>query len=724
MSDYDWTEVPDEDYYNPQQALREGIKSEVALYVWEWADKYRELTTKSAAEPGRYRTSRAPFLREIMENLSPQSPVTRTSVMKGTQLGFSEVGNNWVGFLIHHSPAPILVVQPTVELAKRFSKQRIDPMISASKVLRSCVMDSKTPGSGNTMLQKDFPGGTLVLTGANSAVGLRSMPACYLFLDEAETYEGDIGGEGDPVALAQARSDTYGFRAKQYLPSTPKVSGESRIEAEFLAGDQRRYFIPCPHCGYKQWLKPERFKWDRMNPSDVHYVCEANNCKIEEYHKTKFLAEGEWVPTAIPETPNHRSYQISSFYAPLGWLSWEKIAREWMRSARRGPEAMKTFVNTRLGETWKEAGEAPDLDKLLERREELPRRVVPSRALALTAGVDSQHDRLECYVWAWAPGPERWLIHRFIIELPPTNPEAWRELDRKMEEKYPREDGGYMYVDRACVDTGNQMTASIYRGLMEIRNPRLIPIKGTDVLDSNMPVSSGKYVSVKANGKVHKRGLKLRIVAVDTFKLELYRMLMQPRGEDEDKFPETWVHWPQWADRETTEQLLAEKRVKEKTRGGGAKFKWVPHRERNEALDCAIYARAALYVIADALGRTFWENRAAALHQYIDSLDDLELEDNEDGVVEESTEGEEDEFYDADADPSVQRDVPDRVSVDDRRSASPEPDTGEARVRDSDDRPAVAAVDRRESVIPAWNSGRKRVARRTRSSIPSSYVTG
>src|SRR6516165_2531596 len=209
-------------------ALASGFRPDPVLTISQWEDRYRTLSQRASAEPGRWRTDRTPYLREIMDCLSPTSPIERTVFMKGAQIGGTECGNNWIGYVIHQAPGPMMAVQPTVEMAKRNSKQRIDPLIEESEALARLVREPRTRDSGNTMLSKEFPGGVLVLTGANSAVGLRSMAARYLFLDEVDGYPGDVEGEGDPVNLAMARTRTFA-RRKVFLCSTPKITGMSRI---------------------------------------------------------------------------------------------------------------------------------------------------------------------------------------------------------------------------------------------------------------------------------------------------------------------------------------------------------------------------------------------------------------------------------------------------------------------------------------------------------------
>jgi phage terminase large subunit GpA-like protein len=221
---------------------------------------FKHCPGRPSSEPGRWRTERTPYLKEIMDCLSPSSPVQRVALMKGAQIGGTECGNCWIGYVIHQAPGPMMAVAPTVELAKRNSKQRIDPLIEESEALRERVKERRSRDSGNTVLSKEFPGGVLILTGANSAVGLRSMPARYLFLDEVDGYPGDVEGKGDPILLAERRSATF-QRRKILLVSTPKTKGLSRIEREYGQSDQRRYFVPCPHCGEHQTLELQNLRW-------------------------------------------------------------------------------------------------------------------------------------------------------------------------------------------------------------------------------------------------------------------------------------------------------------------------------------------------------------------------------------------------------------------------------------------------------------------------------
>jgi phage terminase large subunit GpA-like protein len=595
-------------------AVQGGLRPDPRLNVSEWADTHRMLSGKGSAEPGRYRTSRAPFLREIMDSLSPSSPVQRVVFMKGAQIGGSELGNNWLGYIMACAPGPVMAVQPTVELAKRFSKQRVDQLIEATPVLRAKVKPSRARDSGNTILQKDFAGGTLVLTGANSAVGLRSMPARYLFLDEVDAYPADVESEGDPIDLAEARTKTYSFRRKMLLVSTPTVEGRSKIEAEYLASDQRRYFVPCPHCRHMQWLKFPNLKWEKGRPETAGYHCEECGAAATEAHKTAMLAGGEWRETVECRNPLVRGYHVSSLYAPVGWMSWEDIARKWEKvqaETANKVSALKTFINTTLGEVWQEQGDAPEWERLHERAEEYPEGWAPADALAVTAGVDVQGARLELYLWAWGRGLTSWLVGREIFEGDPTQPAVWDALLARLDQPIPREGGPALHVMRAGVDTGFA-TAAVYAQIRRLHDPRLMPLKGVERSGATSPISGPTAVDVTANGRKTRGGLKIWTVAVSSFKTELYRRLWLKR--DGEEFPAGWVHLPRWVGAEAIKQLVAEQLVSVRDKRGFTRQEWRKLRERNEALDCAVYARAALWVSgADRRGERFWDALASEL---------------------------------------------------------------------------------------------------------------
>ncbi len=592
------------------RAWGQGLQPDADLTVSEWADAHRMLGSRASAEPGRYRTARTPYMREIMDALSPSSAVQRIVFMKAAQVGATEAGNNWIGFAIHQAPGPMLAVQPTVELAKRNSRQRIDPLIEESAALRERVKPARSRDAGNTMLSKEFAGGILIMTGANSAVGLRSTPARYIFLDEVDAYPASADDEGDPVSLAEARSLTFAHRRKVFLVSTPTIRGLSRIEREYEASDQRRYFVPCPHCGQFQWLKFERLRWEKGRPEAAEYHCEGCERAIAEHHKTALLEAGVWRATAIAADPGTVGYHLSALYSPIGWLSWERIVRAW-EAAQGSDEAIRAFKNTILGETWVESGEAPDWTRLYDRREAWKPGIVPQGGLFLTAGADVQKDRIEVDVWAWGRGGTSWLVDHIVIEGGPDHQGAWAELTRLLDRTWPHENGAQLRLAKLAVDTGYEAPA-VYAWSRRQGVAQVAPVKGVEGFNRSSPVSGPTYVDVTDAGKRLRRGARLWTVAVSTFKAETYRHLGLPRPTREElatgvQHPPGTVHLPDWVESEWLKQLVAEELVTVRTKRGFARLEWQKLRERNEALDCRVYARAAAWIVgADRWSEARW----------------------------------------------------------------------------------------------------------------------
>lgn len=512
-----------------EQAWFEGLKPDAFMTISEWSDEYRFLSPKAAAEPGRWRTERTPYLREIMDQLSPHKRAQRVVFMKGAQIGGTEAGNNWIGYVIHMAPGPMMAVAPTVEMAKRNSKQRIDPLLEDSKELKARVKPARSRDSGNTVLSKEFPGGVLVMTGANSAVGLRSMPARYLFMDEVDGYPGDVEGEGDPILLAERRSATFQGRRKVFLVSTPTLKGLSRIAREFDNSDQRYFHVPCPHCGHEQPLRFSQLRWAEGKPSDVMYECESCEGLIAEHHKTEMLAKGQWIATAKGDGQTV-GYHLSSLYSPVGWFSWSDAAAMF-EQAKEHPELMKSFVNTVLGEPFEEEHEAPDWERLYARRETYAQGVVPKTGLFLTAGVDVQKDRLECEVVAWGREKQSWSVDYIVLDGDTARRDVWQKLEDVLCRDWPHETGHSMPIRVMAVDSG-YATQDVYAwakghpqavwgaGGARASQPRtVVAIKGQD-RDTALILSVSK-----ADVGGRRRGLRVWNVSGPVAKVELYRWL-------------------------------------------------------------------------------------------------------------------------------------------------------------------------------------------------------
>jgi phage terminase large subunit GpA-like protein len=583
---------------------RDGLRPDPRLTVSEWADRYRELSQQSSAEAWHWQTDRTPYLREVMDALSPSSPIETVVLQKGSQLGGTEAGNNWLGYVIHQAPGPMLYVQPTVEMVKRTSKQRIAHMIESCPQLRERVKETRSRDSGNTILAKEFPGGILVMTGANSAVGLRSIPVRYLFMDEIDAFEADVEGEGDPVELARRRTSNFRRNRKMLLVSTPTLKGFSRIERAFLQTDQRYYQVPCPFCGVLQRITWAAIQWPDGEPQKAAMKCEACERLIPESRKTEMLADGEWVPTAEGDGRTV-GYHLSALYSPLGWYSWGDAAADFMKAKEAGREALKVWINTVLAETWEEEGDAIDGNALVARVEEYPERV-PHGALVLTCGVDVQDNRVELEVVGWGMGEESWGIDYRVIRGDPGRRELWAELDDALRLTYPHQDGYPPRIAATCIDSGGHYTQQVYAFCQGKQVRRIFAIKGL----------AGAGRPVVAAPKKSRTGRDQRHVELFQIGADQARGIVHSRLRIERPGP-GHCHWPAEGygyDEEYFSQLSSMKAVVRYSHGVPRR-EWVllPHR-RKEAFDCRIYSLAALYILNpawDQLSKHMQERAAA-----------------------------------------------------------------------------------------------------------------
>lgn len=601
-----------------ESAYRDGWRPDPYMTVSEWADANRIIGTKAGRAEIAWDTAITPYLREIMDALGPRSPVRRVSLMFGTQLGKTETGNNWVGFCMDRAPAPILILRPTVEEARRFSRQRLDPMIDATPALRGLVRPSRSRDGGNTLLMKEFPGGVLFLVGSNSATGVKSMPIIYLFCDEIDEYPGDVDGQGDPIALAEKRMSgpTFG-RRKELLTSTPTIKGVSRIEREFLAGDQRRYFVPCPACNHEDYIRWENIRYEtqdhKLVPESVALACVACGTMIEERHKLDMLPAGKWKVTA-PENANLevRSYHLSSLYSPYGWFPWAAAVKEWLE-AQDDPMRLKGFVNTVLAETWEERGDRIEPETLLERVEEYAAEV-PAGVGVLVAAVDVQDNRLECAVKGYGAGEESWLIAYEIIHGDPATETIWLDLDQFLLRTFTHESGQEIPISCVTVDSGGHFTDEVYQFCAARLRRRVFAIRGGS--------ESGKPLVPRPTVRNRYR-IKLFTLCVDTGKGAVYsRLKIASPGPG-------YCHLPSapWIDEEYVAQLTAEKAIRKWVKNRGTVRVWKKIRARNEALDLEVYCLAALYILGPSFVRSLPE-RAEALSRRVEGGSD-ELE----GVV-------------------------------------------------------------------------------------------
>jgi phage terminase large subunit GpA-like protein len=556
------------------EVLARACRPRPLTTVSAWSDKYRILTSKGSGEPGQWRTDRTPYLREILDQLSTSSPTQRIVLMFAAQLGKTEVGLNWIGYVMQHSPAPMLTVLPTIEVAERWVMQRLQPMLAETPVIRTLFDGKRSRDSANSKHIKDFPGGMLVIGGANSPASLASMPIRYVLLDEVDRFPWEVGQEGDPVGLIDERTKTFP-RRKVLLVSTPTVKGQSRIESEYEKSDMRQYHVPCPHCGEYQvlrWRHDDGSYGLKHNDATgaVYYGCRQCGERIEEHHKPQMLANGRWIPRH-PERAV-RGYHLSGLYSPLGLgFSWRELWAKWQDS--HGDTAnLKRFINTTLGESWEEQGDSIEDLALIARLEDYPDKIP---AALTTAGVDVQKDRLEASVVKWGQGEEAWLMDHIILPGDTARPEVWDDLDEALK------DAGVQF---AAIDSG--FNTSMVYAFTEKRR-WTVAIKG--VTGMGRPLIEDERKRRQRLRVKRKKGVHVEPLGVDQGKTLLYARLKLPQPGA------GYVHFPRDPafDDEYFAQLAAEKLVT-KIKGTRPFAEWVQTRPRNEALDCLVYAMAAM----------------------------------------------------------------------------------------------------------------------------------
>lgn len=581
------------------QEVRKVFRPPPKLTLSEWADTYYFLSAESAAEPGRWKT--IPYQKGFMDAITDPR-VTWVIMMKSARIGYTKCIDAAIGYGIHQDPCPMLVVQPTVEDAKGFSKEEIAPMIRDCPVLSQIVFEDASDAgprdSGNTILHKKFPGGVLSMVGANSGAGFRRISRKRVFFDEVDGYPPSAGSDGDPIKLGARRAEYYHDR-KLVSGSTPLIAGHSRIETMFLEGDQRRYYVPCPQCDHMDHLvfteKPSGghfMKWPKDEPEKAYFVCSKNGCIIEHKDKYKMVERGEW--RASQPFNGKASFHIWTAYSYSPNASWAEIAKEFIAAKKDGPEALKTFVNTVLGETWKDKGEAPDWERLYNRRETYTIGTVPDRVTFLTAGLDVQKDRTVYEVVGWNERKESWSIEAGVINMDPSIESDWRKVDELLSKTWRNAAETPFSIRMLAADSGYN-TQVVYNWVRRYPMSRVIAVKGSQKARHIIGLPS--QVDIKMNGKRVARGFKVFMVGVDIAKSELYGWLRLPKPKETETFPVGFCHFPEY-DEEYFKQITSEHLVTAVTRQGYTKLEWqlLPGRE-NHWLDCRVYARAAAVLL-------------------------------------------------------------------------------------------------------------------------------
>ena len=496
-------------------------------------------------------------------------------VMAGAQLGKSEALLNIIGYYIDNDPAPILMIQPSLDMAQSFSKDRIaNGLLQSTPCLKDKVHSPRSRDSGNTTLHKIFPGGSISLVGANSPSGLASRPIRLVLFDEVDRYPTSAGSEGDPVQLARKRSSTF-WNRKIVMVSTPTNKGSSRIEDAFDKSDKRFYHVPCKHCGHKQKLVWANVRWVDNNPDTAAYMCEDCNVLWSESDRRGSISLGEWVIT----DPDKKTagFSISGMYSP--WTPLTDGVRDFL-SVRKNPEQLRVWNNTYLGQSWEDAGETIDDLSLSERREDYEG-FIPEEVVFLTCGVDVQDNRLELSVIGWGIDDESWVIEHQTLYGDPSTPQLWNALDSQIFKTYQTYDDRTLAIRGTCVDSGGHFTNSVYQYAKKNAGRRVFAIKGVG--------GEGRAIVSKPS-KNNVAKCPLFPIGVDTTKDLLFaRMRIADIGAG-------YIHFSDVLTDEYFRQLTAEKIVTRIHRGFKKRL-FQKIRPRNEALDCFVYAIAAYAIL-------------------------------------------------------------------------------------------------------------------------------
>ena len=551
------------------------LKPPPRLSVGEWADRERRLSSEASAAAGRWITSRAEYQRGIMDAIS--DPTLRDIVVvAGAQVGKTEMLLNVIGFHIHHDPAPILLVQPTLEMAQAFSKDRLAPMLRDTPALKYKVKDPRSRDANNTTTHKVFTGGHISLVGSNSAAGLASRPIRVVLCDEVDRYPSSAGSEGSPILLARKRSATFHNR-KMVMVSTPTNKGASMIESQYEESDKRQYFVPCEDCGTVQTLKWSQVQWEKDRPETAFYSCEACGSVWDDPKRNRAVRKGEWVATA--DDTGIAGFHINGLYSP--WTMMADAVRDFL-VAKKAPDTLRVFVNTFLAETWEDQGETVgDID--FQSREDDWGETVPDEIVVVTAGIDVQDDRLELEIVGWGRDEESWSLGYKTLYGDPSTPHLWNDLDNILKVAYSTESGRQLGIRAACIDSGGHYTQAVYNFVRPREGRRIFAIKG-------MGGEQRPLVSRPTKNNIG----KIKLFAVGTFPIKeliFSRLRVQSEGAG-------YCHFPAGRSDEYYQQLANSEKIVTKYQKGFPRRDFVKTRTRNEALDCRVYAYAALCILS------------------------------------------------------------------------------------------------------------------------------
>jgi phage terminase large subunit GpA-like protein len=549
------------------------------LTVSQWSDQFARLSAEDSAEPGRFVTARAEYQREIMDAYN--DPLADTVVvMSSAQVGKTQIFKNIIGYIMHQDPCPVLLMQPTKEMAEAFSEDRLDPMIRDTPALLPLVSENKSRSGKNKKLRKSFLGGQITLVGANAPAGLASRPIRAVLADEVDRYPLSAGGEGDPLSLAVKRTTTFWNRKKLFF-STPTIKRHSRIEAAYEGSDKRQWFVCCPDCKHDQTMKWSGVRWEKGpdgkdDPDTAVYVCEACGSVWSDFTRARVALAGKWKATA--PFRGVIGFHLNQLISP--WVTLAECVREFLEAKRTGIQSLKVWTNTVLGETWEEQGERIDDSELMARRVDYGD-VAPADVVAVTAGVDVQGDRLEVERVGWGPNDQSWGLGKTVLWGDPTGPAVWKALDDLLLQPIAYEGGPPLKVMATAVDS-QYLTQTVATYCRDRWGRRVWAIRGVP--------GPGKPIWPTKAGKRNKTKLPFFNVGVDAAKEVVYARL---GVTDPNANGFCWFNMSY--DEDHFDQLTSEEVRTVKRRGMPVRvWEKIPGRRRNEGLDVRVYALAAL----------------------------------------------------------------------------------------------------------------------------------
>ncbi len=614
-------------------AFARGVRPVKVISPAEWG-RENFIVPDGPQRGQRLDLSLTPYVVEPLEMLRPDSGHTKVVVKKSAQTGFSTLGLVWLLYLVDRAPDDMMIVQPTITAAREFNEQKLDPALKASPTVRRKVRPQRSrSGEGSTTYSKKFPGGRIVLTGANSAADLSSKTVRFALADEVDRWPQDLDGQGDPMGLLDARQLSFTRTAshKKLVVSTPTTKAASRIDRDFEGGDQRKWVMPCPHCAAEIDFRFGQMRGELAAPYNARYVAQCCGRDVESWRQRQMVLAGKWHPTR-PGPGRYPSYAINSLASLL--TSWDKIWEEFLKSDG-DPIAEKAFVNLWLGESFEEQGADLDASKIAAKTEDYARNVVPANCGRTALVVDTQGDRLEWALYGFGPPPtsaavEQWIIAAGVIEGDLTTDAPWDELERLGQKQWPYGGGKAFPADALGVDTGGNHTQAVYRFVR--RNRKWRALKGSSQREAVI-LSTPRRIEVKNTFGRLLFKVPLYFVGGHDLKIWLSRAL---KAIEQDADMPGRLHLTrEIADEAYCEQLTAEILVPRQKRDGRVVQEWHKIRARNEALDLAVYARALAFgpfpngLGVDRMDQRRWQEILTERHAAAPATGDLFAPENE-----------------------------------------------------------------------------------------------